>query len=889
MADRDSFQSSTTKIVEPMRLSLSTTLFLAFSLLAIIGLPGCSGCMGEAPPTDDPEGDRKKLAKKKPKEDFDRPELKVLPHDDRPSSNFIKPGHWANASNRLKANNFDFRGELFAQTTNKSGQAVEIAGTDYQFASNRPIALPKGQERWSDVTYFVPRVGNAEDRNRWFSCRLRSRGGGRDTITEVLPTTRLFAHQFYVVVLASTADDFQFINTLDSTKPLVSFAMSPEDKAPHYRVVFPKVIDRVPLPENSLTWTSIAYIVWDDIDPSVMSIDQQQAMIDWLHWGGQLIVSGPSSLDTLKLSFLADYLPAVSEGNLELEQARFDEWNQVFVQEERVMENNRRVPRRFEIDVKDGPVRGVELKLNEGSDYVANTGELIAERRLGRGRIAVTAFQLKDPRICKNWKNFDNLWNNAILRRPPRKFVSNENAIETIWDDGVTVRNDSRLVSNLRYISRDLSDHLSRYTREDQILLKDLGYIVEPEPVSGTNELVPDVEVVDETTVAQPKRIDLSKANPLGGFVSDEESGVAGWNDYSGAAVAARQCLQDASGISIPDSAFILRTTAIYLLVLVPVNWLFFWMIGRVEWAWIAAPAIAIFGALSVIKLAELDIGFARSRTEIGIMEVQEGYHRAHVSRFTSLYSSLSTGYELEFDQPSALALPLARGRNQISSQHGRFSSGSSTVQFQQEGSSVSLSGFQVSSNSTGMVHSEYMLPLASEAIFQWETNEDGTTTLIYGGDLPIQDVGIIRRVGDRFEGEIEVAWIGKLEPGAELEVTFAKPDDTWSLFDQWNQSRVFSPNLAEADVSLRHLLNVAKDVRQLKAGDVRLVGWTDQDVKGLQITPEAPQSTLRTLVVGHLKHCDALDPISDKNTRRVDGIEPEKQGQGILEEIENL
>ncbi|PHR93954.1 MAG: hypothetical protein COA78_32375, partial [Blastopirellula sp.] len=451
----------------------------------------------------------------------------------------------------------------------------------------------------------------------------------------------------------------------------------------------------------------------------------------------------------------------------------------------------------------------------------------------------------------------------------------------------------ARLVSNLRYISRDLGDQLPRYIKEDQVLRNELGIATEPrpepDPLTEADEINADIVVVDEKKVALPRKIDLSKADPLGGFISDDESGVAGWNDYSGAAVAARQCLQDASGIAIPDSAFILRTTAVYLLILVPVNWFFFWMIGRVEWAWIAAPVIAIFGALSVIKLAELDIGFARSRTEIGIMEVQEGYHRAHISRFTSLYSSLSTGYELKFDEPTALALPLARGRNQISSQHGRFSAGSTTVHFQQEGSNVSLSGFQVASNSTGMVHSEYMLPFASDAIFQWETAEDGTTKLIYGGELPIQDVGIIRRVGERETGEIEVAWIGNLEPGDELEVTFSKPKDLWTLFDQWNQSTVFSPNLEEADVSLRHLLNVAKDVRQLKAGDVRLVGWTDQDVKGLEIRPEASQSTLRTLVVGHLQHSNPPDPKSDTNTRRVDGIEPEKHGQDLLEAIEKL
>ena len=39
-------------------------------------------------------------------------------------------------------------------------------------------------------------------------------------------------------------------------------------------------------------------------------------MLDWLHWGGQLIISGPESLEALRDSFLADYLPAESERTL---------------------------------------------------------------------------------------------------------------------------------------------------------------------------------------------------------------------------------------------------------------------------------------------------------------------------------------------------------------------------------------------------------------------------------------------------------------------------------------------------------------------------------------------------------------------------------------------
>ena len=70
---------------------------------------------------------------------------------------------------------------------------------------------------------------------------------------------------------------------------------------------------RPALPSNALYWTSIAYLLWDDSDPALWDIDQQQALIDWLHWGGQIIVSGPDALGQLQNSFLRPYLPATVE------------------------------------------------------------------------------------------------------------------------------------------------------------------------------------------------------------------------------------------------------------------------------------------------------------------------------------------------------------------------------------------------------------------------------------------------------------------------------------------------------------------------------------------------------------------------------------------------
>ena len=80
----------------------------------------------------------------------------------------------------------------------------------------------------------------------------------------------------------------------------------------HYRVILPPADRRVPLPSQPLAWTPIAYLLWDGLRPNLLTPDQQQALLDWLHWGGQIIVSGPNSLDLLRGSFLEPYLPALA-------------------------------------------------------------------------------------------------------------------------------------------------------------------------------------------------------------------------------------------------------------------------------------------------------------------------------------------------------------------------------------------------------------------------------------------------------------------------------------------------------------------------------------------------------------------------------------------------
>jgi len=63
---------------------------------------------------------------------------------------------------------------------------------------------------------------------------------------------------------------------------------------------------------------------------------------------------------------------------------------------------------------------------------------------------------------------------------------------------------------------------------------------------------------------------------------------------------------------------------------------------------------------VGVVRLAQLDIGFARSQTEIAMLETYGGHPRGHLTRYTALYTSLATNYTLRSDDPATVILPFA-------------------------------------------------------------------------------------------------------------------------------------------------------------------------------------------------------------------------------------
>jgi hypothetical protein len=701
-----------------LRVSWRATLWVCAAVVLFISLPGCKGCLGFDPVA---ERERKKKEaeeeaekkKKKPKPDFEVANLEVVTADADALRNLIKPGHWVSATQVMRANNFDFSAELESATVSQQGEPIELERAPFGLRMSRPLSLPKGQAKAPEMFYYIPRRVGLTSKAPWLQTSLRAKSGGREVANMMKPTIPMPNYQYYFVVLAREPDRYGYLKASYMHSVRVPCDSFEEDSLLLYRVLLPKVENLAPVPSHPLTWSTIAYVVWDDLDVTVLSPDQQLAMLDWLHWGGQLVISGPNSLNRLRRSFLSDYLPADETKAADLTTADFQELNDHFTLEIQSDKERPRTP----LEAPSGKaIVGIELDLQDGAEWVPNTGRLLAERQVGQGRIVVTAFPLTDRSVV-NWPSFDGFFNACVLRRPARMYSEGSNQMLALqWRDfpmGNSLR-DPRLVTSLRYFSRDI-DHPAgkdaqqneqrerEAEREGSLAATGAGALAGGLSIPGLVQDYSSYEKQPQFAVFHPDTDDYH----FGGYLGRTQSGVAGWTDFSGAAHLARNSLQEAAGIDVPESSFVLRVMAAYLLVLVPVNWGFFKLLGRVEWAWIAAPIIAIVGAVAVVKMAQLDIGFARSRTEIAVLETQGGHHRGHLTRYTALYTSLSSNYTLAFEDSSALAAPFAVDPNYTRLRHQSVT----TVYFER-GRDVRLRGFPVQSNSTNMVHSEQMYNL---------------------------------------------------------------------------------------------------------------------------------------------------------------------------------
>ncbi len=800
-------------------------------LLTLASLSGCGGCRN-----DDEKLSREELEKRarEQKESLELGSLLTLPTDSETKVATVKPGHWYESQQKFKSNREDMQ-VVAVGDLERAGKPVGLPGTNMVNEYSRRTSLPKGQTKTVDLQFFIPDTGTPNDDPFAIPPRLLMRSQLRSwpLMTPILQTpstqgaNELRRNEYQLVVLSPAAIAYEFLTVLDA----VYWRGDDLGDAPRtrsYQVSLLKAADgKYAFPHSMLTMTATAALIWDDVSIDEMTDEQQEAIVDWVHWGGQLIISGPSSWSRLQNSFLSPYLPATSADVAEFETAAFKE-----------LSDNWRVTdasstERPELDILGPPVSGLKFKLSNGGQWLPQTGELVAERQVGRGRVVVTSFPLREPRISK-WKYFSSFLSTGLLRRPARTI---SNTLE-----GVRVQNwaspyqsltaDPRMHSNFRILSRDLPVSRTFYDSkvEDPAQLEKLS---------------------QQMTLASVSDLELNA--PAKSEVRDLEAmrwggNGAAWNDYSGLAYQTQQSLRKAAGIKLPARWTIIYLVGGYLLFLVPVNWVVFKLLGRLEFAWIAAPILALVGVVVVTRVARLDIGFARRTTEIALLELQPEHPRGHLTRYIALYTSLSTNYTVEFPESGSVVLPFG----DVSRMLRRAGSTERSLRTNYGTSSgVQLEPLTVYSNSTEMIHAEQMIALSGGITL--EPAVDGKPQqLMNATELTLKSTLLVRNEA----GDISYAWLDEVDPKSLKNVTFSAAQAS-ELRANWDAKpeTMTSVSSSETDDSLwiggilRELLNRTP----LMPGQSRLFAYTDDRPGEMTITPHEDQFDGRCVIVAHL------------------------------------
>lgn len=804
---------------------LRKTIWLLLCLIPLTLVTGCGGCSS----TPDPEAE-KELAKKleeerrrKEEENKEPLEIKSIntqPNDMERIETAFKPGHWTSCAIQAIANRDDFSGELVTEP-------FALPGLPFRLGTSRPAILPKKQARYLETVLYIP----PGEQGQKVTAALRPRNSYQDLALTAFPAQRMPEYQFFFFVLA--ADPLRY----QPLKEMPTFQVGPER---FYRLLLPRIESRTPLPEGALTWTSIAYVLWDDINPEIVLTErQQQALIDWVHWGGRLIVSGPGSYDVLKDSFLGPYLPIESAEAGEVTGPDVQQFNTAWT-----LPGSRPLEivkpwSTLEMEVRQDPDTLVLAKTDDGRPF-------IVERSVGQGSVLMTSFRLSQRELL-NWPSFDGFFSSCIAGRANRDFRMQDFELTWNWADGSSRLNAERM-SQMRYFTRDarltsdvLRDISGRYAASQPGTFPELRYLEPTQRVQGAPQ--------DNTPDWSTPNWSTTQSRYIG-------PGVAGWDNFSAASELSRAALRRASGIVIPKAMFVVKVLGAYLFVLVVVNWTFFRLIGRVEWAWIAAPVITVGFAIGVVYMAQLDIGFVRSRTELGIIELQPEYARAHVTRYTALYTSLATTYDLDFADENALVQPFPRFFAQEDRRAAEHSE--TTVNYHLD-KSATLSGFTVPSNSTGMLHSEQLIELGTIHLVR---TSEGDLAVKNDTKLHLHDVGVMRGSG-------QAAWLGELAPGEQKPLEFETTTAGIFLAEHWSQSPATGADSPLDVLNVGPMLTLAV-ATEATAGTTCLVGRTEETLGGLDIEPRSSQGRYANVVIAHLSEKTPDRPRRDINSPAV-------------------
>ncbi|TWU60925.1 hypothetical protein [Crateriforma conspicua] len=763
--------------------------------ICLLLIPGCNGCRDESSSANKDQS--------LPQTEYTDSEPVGFPSDRTRAGFAIKPGHWLAASQTIKSNLGDRRGRLQSEirfpVLDRDGTVTGQRRT-WPIQADRPVVLPKGQSRQFEFRFLAPAIAGTMGSQVEIFSRLQVRGQVQPETLRGGSFSVMAPQEYFFVVLTERPERFVRLKVADWVRPYARFSQAAPSN--HYRVVLPLTDGMVEIPETMLDWSSVSVLFWDDLPSETLTPSQWQAIDDWIHFGGRLIVNGSDAAESLQRSVLGKDLPLRVIGNLELDADAAETMLNRFS-----VESDRSVEKQITL-VRDGTARVMsEAQVREETRWVDGSGELIARRPMGRGVVVQSRFDLLSE-WATNWDSFDSFVNSVVLDRPRRRLIQEsgdaESELDQMYPD-LPVDQDMALINTgLRLASRDAAIAPQN---------------VEPDTAPETTE--------------RP----IPVADQGGSFQSRGVEGVAGWNSMSGVVAQIRRVLQNESGVEIPSIGLVGRTLAIYFVCLVPVNFLIFRLMGRTEYAWFAIPILAIAGAVWVARVARLDIGFARSHTEIAVLETQPGHDRGHLTQVAAIYNSLSTDYEVAIETNDAAVAPFDLSSYRLRrGEVAPFSFSTSPSE------GTTLSGFSVASNRTEFLHAERMIELDGPIELKAQGNAPSSVTVLYNGSrFDLRDCYVIRAGDDANESKVSIAKVDDCVAGSSHPLAFVSPSD------------IRMPDSIDSVATKIWATMIWS--WPIEPGQVRLIGRLGQRVDGMEIRPAATQISGDTVLVSQLRY----------------------------------
>jgi hypothetical protein len=424
------------------------------------------------------------------------------------------------------------------------------------------------------------------------------------------------------------------------------------------------------------------------------------------------------------------------------------------------------------------------------------------------------------------WPGLDTLVRRVVLRRPEEPVVS----------PGDASRPSSEPLHNGRLTAAELSWY--RIMSRDAI---------------GGTATPGNVAVIPEPTEAPPSNVNNNDPDAAENAFN-RQLGVAEWRDGAKLPKLSNDLLDQASGITIPSSNFVLRVILAYLIAVIPLNWLICrFVLNRREWTWVVVPLVALAFAVGVERVAARDIGFDTAADEIDLLEIHGDYPRAHLTRLVSLYSNGRSRFAISYpNDPTALALPYDSGL----SIRGEDISSSTFLSYPVP----TLLDFTVQPRSIAMFRAEQLLSLSGPIRIE---EEGGKRRVVNGSELELRDAILIDRAGS---DELRERWLGTIAAGAAAEIDGQEGQKAPERIEA-GPGPDANPFLAE--------LRTNWETREENQGELRLVAWVAGTTRGQVIEPAVDRHRGFTAVVVHVRSGSTPSP-DGRRYNRLAASDPE-------------